>query len=243
MRKGIIYLFIIILFGAGGFVLGRFFYGQAPQKESLPVLGRAPDYTLINQLGQPVSSRSFHGKVQIVSFLFAYCRGYCPLIAHNFIMLEQVLKTAGIADQVQLIAFNVDPENTGPAQMKAFQKQYGWVPNNLHWEYLTGSPEDIRRIVTDGYHVYFTKVADTDEDRQAESGVAEQDSIPEPVVSNPLADAAGADYDIVHNDMLVIVDTKGNIRKIFQDAERIPDDQLLDVISTLLPAESRGIAN
>lgn len=238
MRRGIIYLFIVILSGAGGFFLGRFFSDHSRQKELLPVLGQAPNYTLINQLGSPVSSTSFRGKVQIVTFLFTYCRGYCPLIAHNFIALEQVLKAAGIADRVQLVAFNVDPENTHPTQMKMFQQQYGWDPSDLHWEFLTGSFEEIRRIVTDGYHVYFRKVSDTEEDQGSESGELEQDFIPEPVVSNPLADSAHAGYDIIHNDMLVIVDTRGRIRRMFEDAERVSDEQLMNVINQLLPPET-----
>jgi protein SCO1 len=238
MRKGIIYLCIVMLSGAGGFFLGRFFYDHGSQREPLPVIGQAPDYTLINQLGSPVSSTSFCGKVQIVTFLFTYCRGYCPLIAHNFIALEQVLKAAGIADRVQLVAFNVDPENTDPSQMKMFQQQYGWDPSNLHWEFLTGSPEEIRRIVTDGYHVYFRKVSDTEEDQGSESGKLEQDVIPEPVVSNPLADSAHAGYDIIHNDMLVIVDTRGRIRSMFEDAERISDEHLINIINQLLPPET-----
>jgi protein SCO1/2 len=237
MRKVIIYLCIVILSGIGGFFLGRFFSDHSLQKEPLPVIGQAPDYTLINQLESPVPSTSFRGKVQIVTFLFTYCRGYCPLIAHNFIALEQVLKAAGIADRVQLVAFNVDPENTGPAQIKMFQQQYGWDPSDLHWEFLTGSPEEIRRIVTDGYHVYFKKVRDTEEDQESENGKLEQHVIPEPVVSNPLADSAHADYDIVHNDMLVIVDAKGRIRSMFEDAERVSDEQLMNVINQLLPPE------
>jgi protein SCO1 len=238
MRKGFVYLSIFIFFGAGGFFLGRFFSGHSRQKESLPVLGQAPDYILTNQLGSPVSSTSFRGKVQVVTFLFTYCRGYCPLIAHNFVALEHVLKATGIADQIQFVAFNVDPENTGPAQMKMFQKQYGWDPSDLHWEFLTGSPEEIRRIVTEGYHVYFRKVRDTKESQESESGKLEQDLTPEPVVSNPLADSAGADYDIIHNDMMVIVDTRGCIRRIFEDAERISDEQFMNVINQLLPPET-----
>ncbi len=239
MRKGIIYLFIILISGAGGFALGWFFHGDRPQLERLPVLGRAPEFTLTNQLGQAVSSTSFRGKVQIITFLFPYCREYCPLIAHNFMTLENVLQTAGIADQVQLVAFNVDPANTGPVQMKVFQQQYGWYPNDLHWQYLTGSPEEIHHIVRDAYHVYFEKVMDNDKGPQAENDRTNQDNIPEPVVSNPLADKADVDYDIVHNDMLAIVDTRGNIRRMFADADRISDEQFLDVIRELLPADIR----
>jgi protein SCO1/2 len=234
VRKVVLWPYIVILAAVGGFAAGWFLRPDTPREEPLPVLGRVPDYTMTDQLGRPVSSTSFHDKVRIVTFLFPYCRGYCPLIAHNLMTLERVLKTAGMADQVQLISFNVDPENTGPFQMKAFQQQYGWDPSDPHWEYLTGPPEEVRRIVTDAYHVFFEKVRDADEDRSSQEGEIEQDSVPEPVVSNPLADDAGVDYDIVHNDMLVIVDKEARIRKMLGEADRVSDEEIMDVIHQLL---------
>ncbi len=232
-RRTVVFFVIPILFLAGGFAAGWLFHPNPPRRgpAPLPVLGQAPDYTLTNQLGQTVSSASFRGKVQVVTFLFTYCRGYCPLVAHNFMTLERQLKLSGMADEVQLVAFNVDPQNTGPAEMKAFQEQYGWKPDNRRWEFLTGSSNDIHRVVTDGFHVYYKKVVDTDD---ADGNATEGDVIPEPVVVNKLADKAGVDYDIVHNDLLEIVDTRGRIRKIFTDADRVSDDQMMAVIERLL---------
>jgi cytochrome oxidase Cu insertion factor (SCO1/SenC/PrrC family) len=203
---------------------------EPPRKVALPVMGRVPEYTLTNQLGRDVSSSSFDGKVRVVSFLFTYCRGYCPLIAHNFMSIERLLRISGLDDQVQLITFNVDPENTGPAEMSAFQKQYGWDPENPHWQYLTGPPETIRKIVTDGYHVYYRKVQEDDE----ETEITDTDAVPEPVVENRLADKAGVDYDIMHNDLIAIVDPQGRIRKIFGEADRVSDEQLMEVIQQLI---------
>ena len=232
--RTIVSFFLLILSLAAGFAAGWLFHPNPPPRKPtpLPVLGQAPDYTLTNQSGQAVSSTSFRGKVQVVTFLFTYCRGYCPLIAHNFMTLERVLEVSGMADEVQLVAFNVDPQNTGPAEMKAFQEQYGWNPDNHRWEFLTGSSNDIHHVVADGFHVYYKKVVDDDD---ADSNAVEGDFIPEPVVANKLADKAGVDYDIVHNDMLAIVDTRGRIRKIFSDAERVSDEQIMAVIEQLLP--------
>ncbi len=232
--RTIVFFLVAILFLAVGFAAGWLFHpNPSPREpEPLPVLGQVPDYTLTNQLGQAVPSTSFRGKVQIVTFLFTYCRGYCPLIAHNFMTLERLLKVSGMADDVQLVAFNVDPQNTGPAEMKAFQEQYGWKADNRRWEFLTGSVSDIHHVVTDGFHVYYKKVVDDDD---ANSNAQQGDSIPEPVVANKLADKAGVDYDIVHNDVLAIVDTRGRIRKIFSDADRVPDEQIMAVIEQLLP--------
>jgi protein SCO1/2 len=234
MRQAAFFFSIIILTAIGGFAAGWYSHPYMQNKELLPVLGHAPEYTLTNQLGHKVSSTSFYGKVRVVTFLFPYCNGYCPLIAHNLVSLERVLKTSGIADQVQLIAFDVDPENTGSAQMKTFQMQYGWNPQDTHWQYLTGSPEEIRHIVTDTYHVYYKKVSNESEDQEIAKEKREGTYIPDPVVSNKMADEANVDYDIVHNDALAIVDTNGNIRKYFEDADRVSDQQIMDVIHQLI---------
>jgi len=233
-RRFLSSLLLPIFFAAAGFTAGWLLKSKCPGETPLPVMGQVPDYTLTDQLGRQVSSTTFLGKVRMVTFLFTYCRGYCPLIAHNLMTLERVLRAAGLADQVQLVAFNVDPGETGPAEMRAFQEQYGWDPDNTYWEFLTGSPEDIRRIVTGAYHVSYRKVTDDDQGQKSDPDLLEQDSVQEPVVANKLADEAGVDYDIVHNDMLAIVDTRGRIRVIFEDADRVSDEQMLNVIRRLI---------
>jgi protein SCO1/2 len=238
MSKPALRFFLLLLVAAGALAAGWLLHpGASSRSTTLPVLGRVPDYTLTDQLGQQVSSTSFYGKVRVVTFLFPYCRGYCPLIAHNLVSLERALRASGHADQVQLVAFNVDPENTGPTQMRRFQEQYGWNPANRRWEYLTGPPQAVRDVVTGGYHVYFEKVTGDDDARNARAG--EDGPIPEPVVQNRLADEAGVRYDIVHNDLLAIVDARGRIRRIFSDAERLSDEEMLEVIDRLLPSGGR----
>ncbi|MEJ2080233.1 MAG: SCO family protein [Acidobacteriota bacterium] len=239
MRKVSLILSMLIVGVIIGFAAGRRPYPAAPAREELPKLGSVPDYTLTDQLGRQVSSSAFDGKVRIVAFLFPYCTGYCPLIAHNFVSLERVLKAAGLADQVQIIAFDVDPENTGPTQMRTFQAQYGWNPDDTHWEFLSGSPDEIRRIVTDAYHISYQKVSNASEELEIEKEKQKGIYVPEPVVSNRMAAEANVDYDIVHNDALVMVDPQGHIRKYFDDANRVSNDQIMDVVYQLLPADGK----
>ncbi|HKK01333.1 MAG TPA: SCO family protein [Desulfuromonadales bacterium] len=243
MRKFILFLSILILGGLVGLVAGWRLHPSLQNKNALQDFGAAPDYTLTDQLGRQVSSTAFDGKVRIVAFLFPYCTGYCPLIAHNFVSLERVLKAAGLADRVQIIAFNVDPANTGPAQMRTFQEQYGWHPEDTHWQYLTGPPDEIHRIVTGAYHISYQKVSNASEEQEIEKEKEKGTYVPEPVVSNKMADKANVDYDIVHNDALAIVDTRGRIRKYFNDANRVSNDQIMDVVYRLLPADAQAAAH
>ena len=93
--------------------------------------------------------------MQLVAFLFPYCTGFCPLIALHLVGLETALRGTGLANEVQFVAFNVDPKHTGPKQAAAFLTEYGWNPHDLRFQFLTGSPEATRRVVRGGYHVYW----------------------------------------------------------------------------------------
>ncbi len=203
--------------------------------ESLPVLGQAPSYQgLIDQTGATVDSSDFHGKVQVVTFLFPYCTTYCPLIAAHLAGFESVLKRAGLQDKVKLVAFDVDPANTGRPEMRAFLKEYGWNPDDRHWEFLTGKPKTIRRVVTGGFHVAYRRVREGDSDTQGEPSLT-----PQPEVINKLARTAKVDYDISHNDGLVLVGPNGRLRKVYDQADMVSNRELLTEVRQLLNASAR----
>lgn len=213
-----------------GWELRGLFPGGASEP-ALTVLGPAPTYRqLLDQTGRRVDSPAFEGKVQVVTFLFPYCTTYCPLIAAHLVGFERLLQRAGLQDRVQVVAFNVDPAHTGVKQMRAFLKEYGWNPDDRHWEYLTGRPETIRRVVTGGFHIAYERVSGTDTAREP----AEVELSPQPEVDNPLAKAAHVDYDISHNDALVLVDPQGRIRKIYDQADVVSNGRLLAAVRRLI---------
>ena len=113
--------------------------------------------------------------------------------------------------------------------MREFLQQYGWDPKDPHWQFLTGSKDQIRRVVTGGYHVAYRRVTDSGND--ANAGPVET---PQLTVSNPLAEKMKPNYDISHNDAIEIVDTHGHVRKIYDDADVVPNQQLWNDVSRLL---------
>lgn len=230
---GLLVVAVVPAAGIFGFVLGE--QREAARQTELPVLGSAPAYVLTNQLGQRVSSDRFRGKVQLVSFLFPYCTTMCPLIAAHLSNLEHLgLRPAGIEDAVQLVSFDLDPAGTGPAQMREFLGQYGWDPTDLHWQYLTGTAAEIHRVVSDGFGVGYQRVALTGEQGNASGN----GSVAQPEVANALGERAHVDYDIIHDDILEIVDQQGRVRKIFDDADTVDWRQLLSIVQSL--AEPSG---
>lgn len=236
MSKRIVRYFVLAVVALGlGFGGGYWYsHGQGSARSQLPILGTAPRYTLTNQLGQTVHSRQFAGKVRVVTFLFPYCTDYCPLIAAHLVSLERALKTAGLADRVQLVAFNVDPAHTGPKVMAAFMRQYGWDPHDTRWQYLTGKPDTVRQIVTGGFHIDYEEVPESVADHQAEEAEKQGLYTPPPKIENPLAGKARPDYDVTHNDSLILVDGQGRIRRIFSEADRVSDSDMVAAIRRLL---------
>lgn len=223
-----------------GFGAGYWYaHGGGARQDPFPVLGTAPQYTLTNQLGHSVSSTAFRGKLQVVAFLFPYCTEYCPLIAAHLRSAQQALAAAGLADRVQFVAFNVDPQDTGPAVMAAFLREYGWNPEDTRMQFLTGAPEEIRRVVTGGFGVDYRKVPKALAESQSESAEQHDVYVPPPQVENRLARTHKPDYDVTHNDALVLVDAQGRIRRIFQEADRVSDQALTEAVRRLLGARAQ----
>jgi protein SCO1/2 len=229
IRTPVLVLALLLAGGAGGWLLGR--QARTPAPKPSPVLGQAPGFRgLTNQLGERVDSSRFDGKVQVVTFLFPYCTTYCPLIAAHLAGLESTLKLAGLQDRVEIVAYNVDPGGVGPQQMRAFLKEYGWSPRERNLQFLTGTPQQIHRVVVSGYHVAYQKVPNGSD---AGGGPAQT---PQPEVVNALAAKAGVAYDIVHNDALEIVDPQGRIRRFYPQADVVSTARLMKAIKALLPS-------
>jgi cytochrome oxidase Cu insertion factor (SCO1/SenC/PrrC family) len=197
--------------------------------------GAAPSYTFTDQHGRPFSSSKLTGKVQVVSYLFPYCTTYCPLIARTLAQTQQLVDEADLTDRVAFVAFNVDPLGAGPDQrLAAFLRQEGIDPNDPAWHYLTGGPAEIRRVVADGFHIYYERVSLAEEEQAEEDAKAAGDYTPQPELPNALADKAHVDYDIVHNDYVEIVDPAGTIRTLFNAGEGMTARQILDAIQQAL---------
>jgi cytochrome oxidase Cu insertion factor (SCO1/SenC/PrrC family) len=209
---------LIVLAAAALFVvLGR------PQQPALPVIGWAPHYRLLDQHGRAVSSQDFAGKVSVVAPMFPYCRELCPLVAANLAEFnDKVVQNSNLKGHVVFVFFNLAPSDAGPPELREFLKQYGWNPDDPAVEFLTGSPDAIKRVVEGGYHIAYYR---TEGDDEGPSVIR---------IENRLADQKKVDFDVKHADIIELVDGKGRIRKIFSDGSRVADMPLAAAIRSLL---------
>lgn len=115
-----------------------------------PLSGRAPDFTLIDQSGQPVSLHAFRGKVVLLAFNDAECTTVCPLTTTAMLDAQAMLGAAG--SQVQLLGIDANPTATSVKDVRAYSEVHGMVHS---WDFLTGSVPQLRRV----WHSYNIAVA------------------------------------------------------------------------------------
>jgi cytochrome oxidase Cu insertion factor (SCO1/SenC/PrrC family) len=94
---------------------------------------QAPDVSLVNQFGQPMSLSQFRGKVVLLSFEDSQCTTVCPLTTQSMVEAKQLLGAAG--DKVQLLGIDANPDATSVPDVLSYSRVHGMVNQ---WDFLTG---------------------------------------------------------------------------------------------------------
>jgi cytochrome c biogenesis protein CcmG/thiol:disulfide interchange protein DsbE len=103
--------------------------------------GQAPDFTLANQFGQPVSMHSFRGKVVLLAFNDSECTTICPLTTTAMVNAKGLLGAAG--RNVALLGVDANPDATSISSVRAYSRVHGMLHQ---WDFVTGSLADLRRV-------------------------------------------------------------------------------------------------
>lgn len=188
-------------------LLFSWFYlrGQSTQTDSLPIYKTVGDFELTNRDGSTVTPARLAGKPYVADFIFTTCPGVCPILTTR---MQEFAATAPSAD-VNLVSVSVDPETDTPEVMEAYAQKH---EAGDHWYFLTGTRDDVHRLVKDGFQLVLDDSA-----KQGENPVIPEGQEP-----------------IVHSNRFVLVDAEGRIRGYYNafDAEelkqlRLDLDQLL----------------
>lgn len=124
-----------------------------------------PDFQLINQDGKRIHLHQYRGKTLLLTFIYTRCPlpNYCPLMSKNFAqILEQTQGDHKLSASTYLLSISIDPEYDKPTVLHA----YGMVcAGNLqpfeHWEFASGSPEQVRKVAEFFGLKYWTDGAQT----------------------------------------------------------------------------------
>ena len=106
-----------------------------------PLSGAAPDFTLSDQFGKPVSLHSFRGKVVILAFNDSECTTVCPLTTSAMLQAKAMLGKAG--SQVQLLGVDANPHAISLESVWSYSELHGMLHD---WHFLTGSLPQLKRV-------------------------------------------------------------------------------------------------
>jgi cytochrome oxidase Cu insertion factor (SCO1/SenC/PrrC family) len=101
----------------------------------------APEFSLTNQFGQPISLSAFRGKVVILAFTDSECTTVCPLTTQSMLAARDLLGKSG--DQVQLLGIDANPAATKVSDVMAYSRSHGMVNQ---WDFLTGSLAELKTV-------------------------------------------------------------------------------------------------
>lgn len=171
---------------------------------ALPVLGKLPDFSLVERSGRPLTRADLAGRVWVANFIFTRCQGVCPLLSARMAKLRRNL--AGIDPPVLSVSVTVDPTRDSPEVLREYAQRYSADPND--WLFVTGKPAEIRRLIGKGFRL---SIAERSPEQAGESGDL-----------------------ITHSDRFVLVDGDSQIRGYYRGSESEVLAQLEEDIDRLL---------
>lgn len=121
-----------------------------PSSERLPIIGTVPDWTLINESGQPFGSMNLKGKVYLANFVFSRCPSVCPKMLRETQEIQKRLSSK--AGKVVITTFTVDPDFDTPAVLQKVARDHGANPHQ--WTFLTSEDKDVLfKLYSEGFKV------------------------------------------------------------------------------------------
>jgi cytochrome oxidase Cu insertion factor (SCO1/SenC/PrrC family)/thiol-disulfide isomerase/thioredoxin len=106
-----------------------------------PLFQAAPDFTLTDQFGAPVSLHQFRGRVVILAFNDSECTTICPLTTTAMADAKAMLGAAG--SKVQLLGIDANPHATAVHDVLSYSSLHGLLHE---WRFLTGSLAQLTRV-------------------------------------------------------------------------------------------------
>ena len=123
-------------------------HDHGPEAQALQEtdLGEVPGFELVDQSGEPFSSKQLEGRVWAVGFIFTRCPSICPL--HTALMREVQDKSSDLGSDFRLVSFSVDPAYDTPEVLAAYAQTH--KADLSRWSFLTGDPEMVEQTVVEG---------------------------------------------------------------------------------------------
>jgi protein SCO1/2 len=111
-----------------------------------------PDYRLINQDGKAIRIHDYKGKALLLTFIYTRCQdpNQCTLMSSNFAAIDQELqKQPELYSKTHLLSISFDPAYDTPTVLRSYGAAYTGKysdENFAHWEFATGSADEVKGI-------------------------------------------------------------------------------------------------
>jgi len=125
--------------------------GDGTSSLRIPEPGDAvPNFVFVNQSGRTVRLSQFRGKPLLLTFIYTRCPvpDFCPRMSKDFAeVLKDLEANPAAFAKAQMLSISIDPQFDKPAVLHEYGTHYvrSIDPNFAHWEFVTGSPEELRK--------------------------------------------------------------------------------------------------
>jgi protein SCO1/2 len=109
---------------------------------------KIPDFTMVNQLGETVSQKTFDDKIYIADFFFTTCPGICLKMTGNMVKVQEAFKDD---PEVLLLSHSVTPSIDSVPVLKNYADKNGVLENK--WHLVTGDKTEIYNLGRNQYFV------------------------------------------------------------------------------------------
>jgi len=133
---------------------------------AIPLPDPLPDFSLLDQTGQPVNAGTFRGQWDLVFFGFTNCPDVCPTTLQVLANVKRELIEAGAKTIPRIVLVSVDPERDTPELLGHYLDYFG--EGNLG---VTGKIEGINTL-TAALGIYFEKAPTADGDYSVDHSAA-----------------------------------------------------------------------
>ena len=109
-----------------------------------------PAVALTRHDGQPFTNAQWLGHWNLVNFGYTYCPDICPTNMADLAVAYKQFVTLGLADQINVWMFSVDPQRDTPAQLAQYVPYF-----NENFIGVTGDSEQLNNIGTQLSAVFY----------------------------------------------------------------------------------------
>jgi protein SCO1/2 len=138
-------IFLLIFFMVLGVCFLAYFYNvsNAQKKDLLPIIGSEQNhhvgpFSFTNQDGKVITEKDVKGKIYVVEYFYATCKGICPKMNENLAKVYAAFKGN---KNVMILSHTVDPLKDTVAALKAYSLRFD--ANANQWMFLTGDKKQL----------------------------------------------------------------------------------------------------